>query len=104
MHRLDLSLYSHPKEIWRNGVRTHVNSKERIPSEVTGMAQPGNRSTAKAGIELRSATDEAHALPLGQRGGLVCRISPHNSAVYRRQGVCSFDMFSVEAKTMAVSR
>ena len=27
MHRLDLCLYSHPKELWGNGVRTHVNSK-----------------------------------------------------------------------------
>ena len=27
VHRLDLGLYSHPKELWGNGVRTHVNSK-----------------------------------------------------------------------------
>ena len=27
MHRLDLGLYSHPKEFLGNGVRTHVNSK-----------------------------------------------------------------------------
>ena len=27
VHRLDLGLYSHPKEFWGNGVRTHVNSK-----------------------------------------------------------------------------
>ena len=32
-HRLDLDLYSHPKEFWRNGVRTHVNSKRKIPPE-----------------------------------------------------------------------
>ena len=32
MHRLDLGLYSHAKEFWGNGVRTHVNSKERNPS------------------------------------------------------------------------
>ena len=31
MHRLDLSLYSHPQEFGVNGVRTHVNSKEKIP-------------------------------------------------------------------------
>ena len=30
--RLDLGLYSHPKEIWGNGARNHVNSKEKIPS------------------------------------------------------------------------
>ena len=32
VHRLDLSLYFHPKEFWGNGVRTHVNSKGKIPS------------------------------------------------------------------------
>ena len=32
MHRLDLGLYSHPKEFWESGVRTHVNSKGNIPS------------------------------------------------------------------------
>ena len=31
-HRLDLRLDSHPKEFLRNGVRTHVNSKSKIPS------------------------------------------------------------------------
>ena len=33
VHRLDLGLHSHPKELWGNGVRTHVNSKrKKIPS------------------------------------------------------------------------
>ena len=32
VHRLDLGLYSHPKEFWGNGVWTHVNSKGKIPS------------------------------------------------------------------------
>ena len=32
VHRLDLGLYSHPKEFWGNGVRTYVNSKGKIPS------------------------------------------------------------------------
>ena len=31
-HRLDLGLYSHPKEFWGNGIRTHVNSNGKIPS------------------------------------------------------------------------
>ena len=30
--RLDLGLYSHPKDFSGNGVRTHVNSKGKIPS------------------------------------------------------------------------
>ena len=43
VHRLDLCLYSHPKEFWENGVRTHVNSKGKIPSTgniVTGITLP----------------------------------------------------------------
>ena len=32
VHSLDLSLYSHMKEFWGNGVRTHVNSKGKVPS------------------------------------------------------------------------
>ena len=32
VHRLDLGLYSHPKEFLGNGVRTHVNSKGKILS------------------------------------------------------------------------
>ena len=32
VHRLDRSLYSHPKEFFGNEVGTHVNSKGKIPS------------------------------------------------------------------------
>ena len=32
VHRLDLGLYSHPKEFGGSGVRTHVNSKGKPPS------------------------------------------------------------------------
>ena len=31
VHRLGLGLYSHPKEFWGNGVRTHVNSTGKNP-------------------------------------------------------------------------
>ena len=31
VHRLNLDLYSHPKEFCGNGVRTYVNSRETIP-------------------------------------------------------------------------
>ena len=31
VHRLDLGLYSHPKEFWGNGVRNHANPKRKIP-------------------------------------------------------------------------
>ena len=32
VHRLDLGLYSHPKEFWGNGAGNHVNSEGKIPS------------------------------------------------------------------------
>ena len=32
VHRLDLGLYSHSKELLGDGVRTHGNSKGKIPS------------------------------------------------------------------------
>ena len=35
VHRLDLGFYSHPKEFWGNGVRSHVNSKRKIPSRAS---------------------------------------------------------------------
>ena len=37
VHRLDLSLYSHSKEFGGNGVRSHVNSKGKIPT--TGCSE-----------------------------------------------------------------
>ena len=44
VHRLDLGLYSHPKKILENGVRTHVNSKGKIPS-TGGLKEAENQST-----------------------------------------------------------
>ena len=38
VHRLDLALYSHPKEFWGNGFRIHVDSKGKIPT--TGKISP----------------------------------------------------------------
>ena len=32
VHRLDLGLYSDPKEFWGIGIRTYVHSKGKIPS------------------------------------------------------------------------
>ena len=45
VHRLDLSLCSLPKEFQGNGVRTHVNSKEKVPS--TGKNSPERGSEPK---------------------------------------------------------
>ena len=42
VHRLDLGLYSHPKEFWGNGVRTRVNSKEKIASTGKMFLQGGS--------------------------------------------------------------
>ena len=39
VHRLDLGLYSDPTEFRGNGVRTHVNSKGKMPS--TGGSEEG---------------------------------------------------------------
>ena len=44
MYRLDLGLYSHMKEFLGNGVRTHVNSKGKIPS--TGGSEEGRTHDA----------------------------------------------------------
>ena len=41
VHRLDLGLYSHPKEFGENGVRTYVNSKVKIP--LRGGSNPQRR-------------------------------------------------------------
>ena len=41
VHRLDLGLYSHPKEFWENGVKTYINSKGKIP--YTGKNSPQSR-------------------------------------------------------------
>ena len=44
LHRQDLGLYSHPKEFWGNGVRSHVNSEEKILS--TGGSEEGQTHDA----------------------------------------------------------
>ena len=46
VHRLDLGFYSHPKEFWRNWVRTHVNSKGKVPS--TGSSEEDRTHDAKS--------------------------------------------------------
>ena len=50
-HRLDLGLYSHPKEVWGNRARTHVNSMGKIPS--TGK-------TIFRGLNLTQGVKSAH--------------------------------------------
>ena len=65
MHRLDLGLCSHPTEFWGNGVRTHVNSKEKISS--TGKKSPQRRmeptTLRQAGQRAQHTTNELNTLP-----------------------------------------
>ena len=42
IHKLDLGLYSHPKQFWGNGVRTHVNSKGKIPFTKKNLPRGGS--------------------------------------------------------------
>ena len=55
IRRLDLGLYSHPKEVLGNGIRTHVNTKTIIPS--TGKSR--GRLNLRRCITLQHATDWA---------------------------------------------
>ena len=67
VHRLDLGLYSCPKESWGNGVRTHVNSRGKIPS--TGKNSPQRRiepmALYQAGEHKREIPSTRKILPKG---------------------------------------
>ena len=54
VHRLDLGLYSHPKEFLGNGVRTHSNSMEILHS--TGGSEEGRTR----GAALRRTVSPTH--------------------------------------------
>ena len=69
VHRLDLGLYSHPKEFWGNGVWTHVNSKGKIPS--TGKCP-------QRSIEPATLWQRAQALPTELFRPLVLHSLPHH--------------------------
>ena len=56
VHRLDLGLYSHPKELFGNGVRTHVNPKRKVPS--IGGSEEGRTRDATS----RRTASPAHNL------------------------------------------
>ena len=63
VRRLDFGLYSHPKEFLRNGVRTHVNSKGKIPS--TGKILPRGVSNPRPYI---AQDNEPNTLPRSNSG------------------------------------
>ena len=69
MHRLNLVLYSHPKEFWGNGVRTHVNSKGKIPS--TGKVVLSGGSYPRRCIKQDS---EPNTLPVSYSGPQLARL------------------------------
>ena len=60
VHRLDLGLYSPPKEFLGKGVRTHVNSKGKIPSTGKHSLQRGMEPTMlhQAGQQAQHTTNE----------------------------------------------
>ena len=59
VNRLDIGLYSHPKQFLGNGVRTHAYSKGKIPS--TGKFLLKGRSNPRCCIKLDS---EPNTLPM----------------------------------------
>ena len=71
VHRLDLGLYSHPKEFWGNGVRTQVNSKGKSlpppPPSLTGRILPQRRieptTLHQAGQQAQHTTNELFRPP-----------------------------------------
>ena len=65
---LDLGLCFHPKEFWGNGVRTHVNSKGKIPS--TGGSEE---------VRTRDAASRRTASPTHYR--LHCEFRPPDTGL-----------------------
>ena len=66
MHRLDLDLYSHPKEFWGNGLKTHVNSKGKNPSYGKNSPQRRIETTTlhPAGQRAQHTTSELFRPPM----------------------------------------
>ena len=62
MHKLDLSLYSHPKEFWGNGVRTHVISKGKIP--FTGNSEEDGTHDTASHRTVSSTHQGSYSSPL----------------------------------------
>ena len=59
-HRLDLGLYSHPKELWANGVRTHVHSTGKNPLYWKNSPQRSTKRTTlhQAGQRILPTTND----------------------------------------------
>ena len=62
MHRLELGLYSHPKVFWGNVVRTHVNSKGKIPSTRKQFSPEEDQTNDAASSRTASLTHYKRAM------------------------------------------
>ena len=98
VHRLDLSLYSHPKEFWGNGVRTHVNSKGKIPStgaffweedrtQDTASSRTVNPTHYQWAILVPSAMCNLHVSEQFSYSSLSREGSSHNSGSIEKRAV-----------------
>ena len=56
VRRLDLGLYSRPDEVLGNGIRTHVNSKGKIPSTRNNFSSEEDRTQDAASSRTASPT------------------------------------------------
>ena len=95
VHRLELGLCSHPKEFWGNGVRTHVNSKGKIPS--TRKILPRGGWNPRCCIKQDS---EPNTLPMSYLGPAHCtdhddtdlfvgRLTSQQHASVSQEWICS---------------
>ena len=63
VHKLDLDLYTHPKEFWGNGVRTRVNSKEKSPLPEKKFSSEVDRTQDAASSRIASPARYQRAIP-----------------------------------------
>ena len=57
VHKLDLGLYSHLKEFWGNGVRTHANSKGKKSPQPEAQKRIEPATLHHAGLGAQYTTD-----------------------------------------------
>ena len=97
VHRLDLGLYSHPKELSGNGVRSHVNSKGNSLTRGGGGSNP-RRCVTEDSEPNTPAAERFWPLSVGlgtgtdNRTSIFTGISPQNryfAPAYRSTQFCS---------------
>ena len=86
MHRLDFGLFSHSKEFWGNGARTHVYSKRKIPSSGKKKFFPEEERTHDAASSRAvSPKHYQRAIPAPQRNQHLSHW--YNSTVQSRKAI-----------------